>query len=229
VYCGVQFAKEGSNQIENQYQRRGFGAQSMKTFLSLFILGTAVLGAAPVHAQEVLFSGGYNGSNVQQRGDEAWVGRGGYQFGADVKLGKRLFVQPGLHFLVRNLNYTYATALDVPAQEFRYTSQSLRVPIMVGVNLMDPANDPVFNVSLMGGPSALIGLSADLDQDQLSVSTRTAQWYIGFAGEASVSFVFVRAGYDLAMSNVFDGDKFGTNPKVNFYHISAGVRLRLAK
>jgi len=201
----------------------------MKTILSLLIVGTAALSAVPANAQEILFSGGYNGSNVQQRGDEAWVGRGGYQFGADVKLGRRVFLQPGLHFLVRNLNYTYATAADIPAQEFRYTSQSLRVPIMVGVNLMDPADDPGFNVSLMGGPSALIGLSADLQQDQLSVSTRTAQWYIGFAGEASVSFVFVRAGYDLAMSNVFEGDRFGTNPKVNFYHISAGVRLRLAK
>lgn len=203
--------------------------QSMKTFLSLLIVGTAALSAVPANAQEILFSGGYNGSNVQEKGDEGWVGRGGYQFGADVKLGRRVFLQPGLHFLVRNLNYTYATAADIPAQEFRYTSQSLRVPIMVGVNLMDPADDPGFNVSLMGGPSALIGLSADLEQDQLSVSTNTAQWYIGFAGEASVSFVFLRAGYDLAMSNVFDGDKFGTNPKVNFYHISAGVRLRLAK
>lgn len=34
-------------------------------------------------AQEIRLYGGYNGSNVSKAGTEQWVGRAGYQFGAD--------------------------------------------------------------------------------------------------------------------------------------------------
>ncbi|MBK7385178.1 MAG: hypothetical protein IPI81_17885 [Flavobacteriales bacterium] len=59
----------------------------------------------------------YNASNVREAGDEHWIGRGGYQFGIDALLGNnRLFVKPGMHFLVRNLRYTYSNGTDVVAQ-----------------------------------------------------------------------------------------------------------------
>ncbi len=200
----------------------------MKTLLSLLMTGAA-LSAVSVHAQEFHLSAGYNGSNVQKAGDEGWIGRGGYQFGADIKFGQRWFLEPGIHFLVRNVNFTYATAADVPAQNFKYTSRSLLVPLMLGFNLMDPADDPAVNVSIMGGPSALIGINSELDGQSLNVTTRGTQWYLGFAGEVEFGFLFVNAGYDVAMSNVFEGNSFTTNPKVNFYHAAAGVRLKLAK
>jgi hypothetical protein len=193
------------------------------------IAGSLALTFAQARAQEFHLSAGYNGSNVQKAGDEGWVGRGGYMFGADLKLGQRWFLEPGIHFMVRNLNFTYTTAADIPAQEFRYTERSLRVPLMLGLNLLDPAEDPAVNVSVMGGPTALIGLSSELDRSSLDITTRGTQWYIGFAGEVQMGFLFVNGGYDVAMSNVFDGDSFTTNPKANFYHLAAGVRLKLAQ
>jgi hypothetical protein len=201
----------------------------MRHFLSLMIAGSSALICAQAGAQEFHLSAGYNGSNVQKAGDEGWIGRGGYMFGADVKLGQRWFLEPGIHFMVRNLNFSYATAVDIPAQEFRYTERSLRVPLMLGLNLLDPAEDPPVNVSLMGGPTALIGLSSELDRNSLDITTRGTQWYLGFGGEVEMGFLFVNGGYDVAMSNVFDGDSFATNPKANFYHLAAGVRLKLAQ
>lgn len=199
----------------------------------LIIVGLALL---PVlgHAQEIRLYGGYNGSNVSKAGDEQWVGRSGYQFGADVLIGSQWFLKPGIEFMVRNLNYTWAgNAPDgstvLPDTEFDYTSRSLRVPIMLGVHLMDPADDPALNIYIMGGPSALMNLNADLDNDALTVETNSNQWYIGFGGGLELGFLFVEAGYDVAMSNVFKGSTFETNPKVNFVHANAGVRLRLAR
>jgi len=193
------------------------------------IAGTAALTCARTSAQEFHFSAGYNGTNVQKAGEEGWVGRGGYMFGADVKLGQRWFLEPGIHFMVRNLDFTYATAADITAQEFRYTERSLRVPLMLGRNLLDTADDTAVNVSLMGGPTALIGLSSELDRNSLDVTTQGTQWYLGFAGEVQFGSLFVNGGYDVAMSNVFDGESFETNPKANFYHLAAGLRLALAK
>ncbi|MCC7502217.1 MAG: PorT family protein [Flavobacteriales bacterium] len=187
-----------------------------------------------LQAQELRLSGGYNGSNVSEAGPEMWVGRAGYQFGADVQLGGRWFVQPGIHFQVRNLNYTLAGTdtngnLTGANTEFKYTDRSLRVPIMAGLNLMDPAKDPAFNVYLLGGPTALFMLKADLDYDALDVQTSKSQWYIGFGGGASFSFLFVEGGYDVAMSDVFSGSGFQTNPKVNQFRVLAGLRFRLAQ
>jgi hypothetical protein len=31
------------------------------------------------------------------------------------------------------------------------------------------------------------------------------------------------------MSNVFKGNQFNTNPRVNFVHATAGIRLKLAR
>ncbi len=178
--------------------------------------------------------GGYNGSNVSKAGDESWVGRAGYQFGADVTIGSRWFLKPGIEFMVRNLNYSWAgtDANGNPAtsdHEFDYTSRSLRVPVMLGLHLMDPADDPAVNIYLMGGPSALMNLNANLNNNQLNVETNSNQWYIGFGGGLELGFLFVEAGYDVAMSNVFKGNEFKTNPKVNFVHANAGIRLRLAR
>lgn len=184
--------------------------------------------ALPGTAQEFRLSGGYNGSNVREAGNESWVGQAGYQFGADLLLGSRWFVKPGVHFMVRNLNYSHAALPDVPSQDFRYTSRSLAVPIMLGLNLMDPADDPALNIYALGGPTALFKLDADLDNDQLDVETSAAQWYLGFGGGLSLGFLFVEGGYNVAMSNVFEGQTFQTNPRSNQAYAIAGVRLRLA-
>lgn len=185
-------------------------------------------------AQEVRLYGGYNGSNVAKSGAEDWRGQAGYQFGADVLIGNRWFLMPGIEFLVRNLNYSFTqTSPDgtttIPDQEFKYTSRSLRVPVMLGLHLIDPESDPAVNIYLMGGPSAMMNLNADLGNDALDVETNNTQWYVGFGGGVELGFLFAEAGYDVAMSNVFKGSTFETNPKVNFLHINAGVRLRLAK
>ncbi|MEO8589592.1 MAG: porin family protein [Flavobacteriales bacterium] len=206
--------------------------KNSRTILTAAFVSCIALSAS--QAQEFRLGGGYNGSNVQEAGPDQWVGRAGYQFGADLLLGGHWFVKPGLHFEVRNLNYSVAgvnedgtpTGTDV---EFRYTERALRVPLLGGLRLMDPADDPAFNIYLFGGPTALFNLSADLDNDALDVATKPAQWFLGFGAGLEISFIFLEAGYDVAMSNVFEGDDFDTNPKVNNLYISGGVRLQLAK
>jgi len=196
------------------------------------LLSCAAISTA--HAQDFRLGGGYTGSNVREAGEEQWIGRAGYQFGADLVLGRQWFVKPGIYLQVRNLNYSLAgtnedgspTGTDV---EFRYTSRALRVPLMLGRRLLDPSDSPAVNIYIMGGPTALFGLTADLDNDELDAETKAAQWYLGFGGGAEISFIYLEAGYDVAMSNVFEGDAFDTNPMVNNLYLSAGVRLRLAQ
>ncbi|MDX9750348.1 MAG: outer membrane beta-barrel protein [Flavobacteriales bacterium] len=190
--------------------------------------------AVPGAAQELRLLGGYSGSQVREAGDELWTGRAGWSLGADVLLGGRWFLRSGVHFHVRDLRYTVAgtapdgtlTGTDV---EFRYTSRSLRIPAHLGLRLIDPGNDPALNIYVFGGPTAMLALSADLDHDELEVETRPAQWSIGFGGGLELGPLFAEVGYDVAMTNVFKGQGFSTNPEVNHVQALAGLRLRMAR
>ena len=201
--------------------------------LSMAALLASIITTAGI-SQEFRLGGGYNGANVRDAGDEQWAGRAGYQFGADMVLGGRWFLKPGVHLMVRNLDYTTAGlnpdgTPNGTDTEFRYTNRSLRVPLLAGLRLIDPADDPALNVYITGGPTALFSLSADLGNDALEVETRPAQWYLGFGGGVELSFLFLEAGYDVAMSNVFRGEAFNTNPSVNNVYLAGGLRLQLAK
>jgi len=195
----------------------------------------AMMGIAAIstlQAQELRLGGGYTASNVRESGTENWVGRSGYQLGVDVLLGQRFFVKPGLHLHVRNLNYTVLGVgqdglPNGERTEYRYTSRSLRVPALLGLRFVDPADESDFNMYLLAGPTALIGINADLDDNSLNITTRSTQWYLGFGLGVEYKFLFLEGGYDVAMSNAFKGDGINTNPKVNIVYLAGGLRFVL--
>lgn len=201
--------------------------------LSLVVLlGSATL--SPCLAQELRLGGGYTGSNVRDAGTARWVGRAGYQLGVDLLLGQRVFVKPGIHLQVRNMNYTVLGIgqngePDGSESEYKYTSRALRIPVLVGARLIAPTDESEFNMYVMGGPTALIAINADLDDNSLNVTTRSTQWYLGFGLGMEYKFLFLEGGYDVAMTNVFEGDGINTNPKVNNLYVAAGVRFELKK
>lgn len=181
--------------------------------------------------QELRLSSGYNGSNVQEAGNSGWTGRGGYQFGADLLLGRQLFLRTGLALVVRDLQYSYYPAGDMglPSElsdDFRYTDRSLRVPAQIGLHLLDPDDGPGFNVYGVAGPSLLYVLDSELSDDALTVDTRNAQWFMGFGLGATLGFLFVEGGYEVALTDQLGMDPNGT--RVNRYYIQAGIRLQLA-
>lgn len=202
----------------------------LRTLSLLALLGTASV--STTQAQEIRLGGGYSGSKVDKTGTENWKGRAGYQFGIDLLLGKRFFLKPGIYMQVRNLDYT-TVGVGEDGQpngietERRYTSKALRIPLMGGIRLIDPADGTEFNVYALGGPTALIGLNTEQDDNTLSFTTRSTQWYLGFGLGFEYKFLFFDAGYDVGMTNVFNGDGVNTNPKVNNTHITAGLRFVL--
>lgn len=197
------------------------------TLLFISSLGT-------IQAQEIRLGVGYSGSKVNKKANDNWTGRAGYQYGIDLVLGNRVFVKPGIYMQVRNLDFTLMGVGedDQPTgitTESRFTSKSLRIPVMLGVRLLDNPDARDFNLYATGGPTALIGLNTKSDENSLSFSTRSTQWYIGFGLGAEYRFLFLDAGYDVGMSNMFKGEGINTNPKVNDLYINAGLRFVLNK
>lgn len=187
-----------------------------------------------VQAQELRLGGGYSGSIVDKAGTDNWKGRAGYQYGIDLLLGNRFFLKPGIHVQVRNLDYTTVGVgqdgvVNGILTETRYTSKSLRIPLLGGIRLIPISEDTDFNLYVIAGPTALVGLSTSQDEDTWSFTTRSTQWYLGFGAGMEYRFLFLDAGYDVGMSNVFKGDGINTNPKVNNLYIAAGLRFVLNK
>ena len=207
----------------------------MINFRTLILsLTLSVASVATLQAQEIRLGGGYSGSKVDSDGSDNWKGRAGYQYGLEVLLGNRFFVKPGIFMQVRNLDYTTVGLgqdgiSNGITTETRYTSKALRIPIMGGVRLMAPEDGRDFNLYVLGGPTALIGLSTKTGDNTLNFTTRSTQWYLGFGIGAEYRFLFVDAGYDVGMSNMFKGDGINTNPRINNSYITAGLRFLLNK
>ncbi len=199
--------------------------------LSLLMCAAA---ATTLQAQEIRLGGGYSGSKVDADGSDNWKGRAGYQYGLELLLGNRFFIKPGIYMQIRNLDYTtvglgqdgVSNGIET---ETRYTSKALRIPLMGGIRLIDPTDDTDFNLYVTGGPTALIGLSTESDNNSLSFTTRGTQWYLGFGAGMEYRFLFVDAGYDVGMTNMFNGDGINTNPRINNSYITAGLRFVLNK
>lgn len=198
----------------------------------LAVLGLSSL--VTLQAQEIRLGGGYSGSKVDKDGSDNWKGRAGYQYGLEVLLGDRFFLKGGLYMQIRNLDYT-TVGLGQDGMpngvttETRYTSKALRVPLMGGIRLIDTEDPRDFNLYAIAGPTALIGLSTDVGDNSLSFTTRSTQWYLGFGAGMEYRFLFLDAGYDVGMSNVFNGDGVNTNPRINNSYITAGLRFVLNK
>lgn len=203
-----------------------------RTLILLLLLATSAL--VTVQAQEIRLGGGYSGSSVDSDASDNWKGQAGYQYGLDVTLGDRFFLKPGIWMQVRNLNFTTVGVGDDGkptgvVTDTKYTSKALRIPVMAGLRLFDHDNTTDFNMYVFGGPTALIGLSTDTDDNTLSFTTKGTQWYLGLGLGAEFSFIFIDAGYDVGLTNMFDGDGINTNPKVNNFYIDAGLRFVLNK
>lgn len=196
------------------------------------LLGLSSLVA--LQAQEIRLGGGYSGSKVDKDGSDNWKGRAGYQYGLEVLVGDRFFLKGGLYMQIRNLDYTTVglgqdgTPNGITTST-RYTSKALRVPLMGGIRLLDKEDPRDFNLYAIAGPTALIGLSTDVGDNSLSFTTRSTQWYLGFGAGMEYRFLFLDAGYDVGMSNVFNGDGVNTNPRINNSYITAGLRFVLNK
>jgi hypothetical protein len=151
----------------------------IKIIFLLVLFGTASI--TTVRSQEIRLGGGYSGSIVNKTATENWKGRAGYQYGIDILLGQRIFLKPGIYMQIRNLDYTTIGVGEdgVPVgveTETRYTSKALRIPLMAGLRLIEPRDEPGFNMYVTGGPTALVGLSTNQDDNTLSFTTRSTQW-----------------------------------------------------
>jgi hypothetical protein len=145
-------------------------------------------------------------------------GKAGLLIGADVRLGGKLYVQPGLFVIGTKTVYSYDNGVIVDSREI--TRYGAKLKGFVGYKLID--NN--FRLRVMGGPSYDFQLSLDndgsptFDEDQF----RSGIFNLDAAVGVDVLFLTAELGYSWAFTETFDEDFFENKPRYRTFYATVG-------
>jgi Outer membrane protein beta-barrel domain len=157
-----------------------------------------------------------------------WTGLSGFQFGAHAVIGNSFYVQPGVQFAVTRTELSNV-GITLPDFAYELTSRSLRIPLLLGFRLADPENDPFLNLRIFLGPTAVMDLKTDWnEQNAPDFQLNDTQWKLGGGVGLDVWNFFFDASYDVGMNGMFREGFLDAKPKADMLSVNAGLRLRLA-
>jgi len=155
----------------------------------------------------------------------------GYQFGGSLMFGNRLYLSPGIYYYQQVTQYVInnpngnTTAITTD-EKFA----GVKIPVLLGFKFIDPATDPLFNVRVFAGPSALFNtthtFSEGFGNDEIKWKKNT--WGAQIGAGIDVAFLFVEAGYEFGLSTPYEGDSVSDNfkdVKHNTFVLNAGIRF----
>lgn len=187
----------------------------------LFIL-LMVLGTFTTQAQIVIKpAAGVNFTDFSK--DEAsgeFKAKTGWQIGASVMLSKsRIYLEPGIFYVQKSSKFD---STGSSASDFEFDISGIRVPVTIGINLLDEKS--AINVRVFGGGSAFILTNTKhLDKDIL----KNATWGIYAGAGLDLSVFFLDASYEWSLTDISDDiDKINVG-KTRSIFVQAGIRLRL--
>ena len=158
------------------------------------------------------------------------TGRPGYQYGAAVTFGDRFYVQPGIQ--ISNGTTKIVNENSITGTEFtdETTISMVSIPLKVGIRLIDPNAENIFNVRVFGGfdgshvtkvtHGTNSGVEGNLNDDDYSNLIMAADFGLGF----DIAFLYLDMGYQLGLSPVHTG---GDNAKGNTFYGNIGIRIGL--
>jgi hypothetical protein len=162
--------------------------------------------------------------NIQ---DSEWQSKLGYQAGVDFMLGNKVYLLSGLQWEMLNseLSPTNPTIGDLT----KFTSSHIKIPVWVGIRLLDVTKSNLFNVRMFTGPdvSFLIdakeGTFGSIRFNKNSLANASYGYTLG--GGIDIGFVFVDAGYRWGVSRFFDETLINNGSRSNVFFANAGLRF----
>ncbi len=160
----------------------------------------------------------------------------GYQFGAGLMIGNRLYINPFIAYFSRKTEYS-TTSQDVLDLTFDQTISGVFIPVLVGYRFLDPTDDPMVNFRIFAGPSFMYLSTTKYDSGEAneSIDWNKSQWGAEVGAGLDISMFFVDLGYEFGLTNSNDGltgennvfTSF-TEVKQNTFYVNVGIRLLLA-
>ncbi len=155
-------------------------------------------------------------------------GRPGAQFGAALTFGSRFYVQPGFQYALLSSEVVNENTVSGKELLDETTINVISVPLKVGVRLIDPETENLFNVRVFGGfdGSHVVSVDhstksdglGDIDDSDFSNLIVAADFGLGL----DIFIFYIDMGYQLGLTPVYTG---GDNAKANAFYSNIGLRL----
>jgi len=193
----------------------------MKRIIVTIVLGMG-LAMASMAQVELKILGGLNTSHLTtEHVDWKTEGRVGYQFGATVQVGEKLYFEPGLFF--NTITKDVIDANDENADAFKNTIQSIRIPAHIGYHILG-SEETFADLRLFAGFGASIITAVKNDSDDLSKDD-FKNFILDFNAGVGVDvwIFFIEWNYLLGLTPVFVE---GSDAKLQAFMGNLGARIR---
>jgi len=152
--------------------------------------------------------------------------KAGFQFGAFVRMGSKLYVQPEVIFASKG-GIIKSEGVDLQTD---IKLNTIQIPVLVGFHLM---NMKAVNLRIMGGPAVSFVLKEEIDVNQAIESPITDDhikntiWNFQLGAGVDVLMFTLDVRYEWGLNNIFEpqdgGDSY--DMKNNLWNISLGWKI----
>lgn len=175
-----------------------------------------------VNGQTIKPTVGINFTDIVSNGSGSASGRIGWQIGASMAFGEKIYVEPGIFYQSKSADFSSSDNLTQP--DFKADLRGIRVPFALGYNLIGNSESTA-SFRLFGGPSGFFVTDAgeDINKDDVN----SAAWGVFAGAGLDIWILFIDVSYEWSVTDIqtnFTNIDFG---KTNGLFANAGFRIKL--
>ena len=173
-------------------------------------------------AQTIKPTVGVNFTDIVSNGDGTANGRTGWQIGASVAFGEKIYVEPGIFYQSKSAAFSSSDNLTQP--DLKADLTGIRVPFALGYNLIGNSESTA-SLRLFGGPSGFFvtDTGTDINKDEVN----STAWGVFAGAGLDIWILFVDISYEWSVTDVQTSFTNIDFRKTNGLFANAGIRIRL--
>lgn len=149
-------------------------------------------------------------------------GHAGYQFGASLAIGRKLYIEPGVFYTKLSQKFT---PVNQEKTEFTYNANYLRIPVNFGYQFIGSSSS-LASLRIYLGPSLFIPMSVKensygLTKDDL----QSPQVDFSVGAGLNIWFIFLDVSYGWGLTPQFKDDSI--EAKMQSLYVNLGFRFKL--
>lgn len=189
-------------------------------FLSILAIALSLSAFSQMELKPAI---GFNSSRFDSNPDSLVASsRAGYQVGASLAMGQKIYIEPGLFYTRLNQQFLPADSLGT---EFTYNTGYIRVPVNLGL-LFIGNSESLASLRIFLGPSMFIPLSVrENTYNLVKDDVKSPQFDFNVGAGLNLWFLFLDVSYGWGLTPQFKEDPIGA--KMQAFYASAGFRFKL--
>ena len=149
-------------------------------------------------------------------------GKAGYQFGASLAIGRKLYVEPGVFYTKRIQNFN---PTDVEKEEFVYSASYIRIPVNFGFQFIGTTTS-LAGLKIYLGPSMFIPVGIKENEYPIASKDVTSpQFDISVGAGLNIWLLFLDVSYGWDLTAQFVDDPI--EAKMQALYMNLGFRFKL--